>query len=316
VGLEISGKRDQERRAEIDDVGPPLEFRRAGEVQLPVADIGHEHEPETADKCRERPRIDLRRVAQGGRGDAEQEHEVADRVAKGERGGQGVRVQRREDGSKERVPDNDAAADDHDQRVDREPEGIAPGGGRALEHQEGGDDDRVVGDVGSVRHRGGGCSAAKVQPGKCPVANGVDEHRDAHHDPAEANPPVVDAQRRPKDDHRSQQVQAGLADIGNGTLCARVPEAEDEPGDHDAPAGDREGKKDSVDRDAAALSLGRLGTGGVWRPCTFCHTDEPAGWHVEGASHGRCRTSRSGPGRGGRQDPSTVPVPRECEQAP
>ena len=124
--LEVSRESDQERRAEIDDVGPALEVVCAGEVQLPVADIGHEHEPETADEGRERPGIDLRRVAQSGRRDAEQEHEVADRVAKRERGGQGVRVEGREDGSKERVPDNDAAADDHDQRVNREPEGVAP----------------------------------------------------------------------------------------------------------------------------------------------------------------------------------------------
>jgi hypothetical protein len=59
-------------------------------------------------------------VAQRRRGDAEQEHEIADRVAERERRAHRVRVQRRQDGPEERVPDHDPAADDHDQRVDRE----------------------------------------------------------------------------------------------------------------------------------------------------------------------------------------------------
>ena len=112
--LEVSRESYEERRAEVYDVGPALEAECTGEVQLPVADIGHEHEPQTADECRQGPGINLRRVSQRGRGDAEQEHEVADRVSECERGGQGVRVQGRENGSKERMPDDDAAADDHD----------------------------------------------------------------------------------------------------------------------------------------------------------------------------------------------------------
>ena len=191
------------------------------------------------------------RVAQGGRGDAEQEHEVADRVAECEGRAQGVRVQGLENGSKERVPDDDAATDDHDHRVDREPQGVAPERRCALEHEEGDDDDRVVGDVGNVGHRRGGCAAAaKVQPGPCPVAQGVDERRDAQQGPAKANPPDVGAQRGPQDDRRSQQVEGGFADVGNGTLCAGTPEADCEPGYRDSPPAGSEGQKDSIERDS------------------------------------------------------------------
>src|SRR5450759_4618703 len=175
-------------------------------------------------------------------------------VAKRKRGGQGVRVEGCENGPEERVPDDDAAADDDDQRVDREPERVAPGGRCPLKHEEGDDDDRVVGDVGNVGHRRGGCAAAKVQPGKCPVAQGVDERCDAHDGPAKANPPVVNAQRSPKDDHCSEQVQPGLADIGNGTPYARVPEAGDEPGDRDAPSACHDGDEDLIEPESAARS--------------------------------------------------------------
>ena len=65
-------------------------------------------------------------MAQGCCGDTEQEHEVADRVAERERRAQRVRVKALENGSKQRVPDDDATTDDHDKRVDREPERVAP----------------------------------------------------------------------------------------------------------------------------------------------------------------------------------------------
>jgi len=258
VRLEVARDRDEERRAEICDVGPAFEAERTREVQLPIADVGHEHEPQAADQCRERPGIDLRRVAQGGRGDAEQEHEVADRVSKGERGGQGVRVQGRENRSKQRVPDDDATADDHDHRVDREPESVAPGGRCALEHEEGDDDDRVVVDVGEVGQRRRGRAAAKVQPGKCPVAHGIDEHRDGQHRPTKANPTDVDVKRRTENDHYGQQIQGGLGDIGNGTLRARTSEAGHEPEDGEAPAAGSESQKDPIERDAAGSHL-RMG---------------------------------------------------------
>ena len=100
----------------------------------------------------------------------------------------------------ERVPDDDAAADDHDQRVDREPESVAPGGRDPLKHEEGGSHDRVVGDVSDVGHRRGGSAAtSQVEPRPRNVADGVGDHRDGEHRPPEANPLGVDAQRSPKD---------------------------------------------------------------------------------------------------------------------
>jgi hypothetical protein len=72
--------------------------------------------------------------------------------------------------------------------------------------------------------------------------------------------------RRPKDDHYCQQVQGGLADIGNGTLCARAPEAGGEPDHSDAPAADRESQKDPIEPDSAARSHVRMGWDSVRRP--------------------------------------------------
>ena len=157
-------------------------------------------------------------MAQGSRRDAEQEHEVADGVAQRQRRAHRIRVQRRENWPEERVPDDDASADDHDQRVDREPEGVAPGGRDPLEHEEGGSHDRVVGDVGEIgRRRGGRAATSQVQPRPRNVANGVGDHRDGEHRPPEANPLGVDVKRGPKDDRCGEHVQTGLADIGNGT---------------------------------------------------------------------------------------------------
>jgi hypothetical protein len=174
----------------------------------------------------------------------------------------------------------------------------------------------VVVDVGKVGQRRGGRAAAKVQPGKCPVAQRVDERCEAHDSPAKANPPGVDAHRGPKDDHCSQQVQPGLADIGNGAPCARLPEAGDEPDDRDAPAADREGKKDSVERDSAATSPLWVGTGSVRWHCPFWRTDRPAGVDDDGGDHARYRDLEAWSSTGDREDLSTVFVPQEPEQAP
>jgi hypothetical protein len=61
----------------------------------------------------------------------------------------------------------------------------------------------------------------------CPVAHGVDECRDAHHGPAKANPPNIDAQRGPQDEYGREQVQGGFADQGAGQPCIRVPDTGD-----------------------------------------------------------------------------------------
>jgi hypothetical protein len=76
----------------------------------------------------------------------------------------------------------------------------------------------------------------------------------------------VDMKRRPKDDHYCQQVQGSLADIGNGTLCARSTEAGGKPGDGDAPATDSESQKDPIERDPAVRSHVRMGWDSVRRP--------------------------------------------------
>jgi len=127
---------------------------------------------------------------------------------------------------------------------------------------------------------------------------------------------VVNAQRGPKHDHCSEQVQPGLADIGNGTPCARVPEAGNEPGDRDAPAADRESKKDSVERDSAATLPVRMGTGSVRWHCPFSRTDRAARADDDGGDHARYRDLEAWSSTGDREDLSTVFVPREPEQAP
>jgi hypothetical protein len=76
----------------------------------------------------------------------------------------------------------------------------------------------------------------------------------------------VDMKRRPKDDHCCQQVQGSLADVGNGALCARSPEAGGKPDDGDAPATGSESQKDPIERDLAAGSHIRMGWGSVRRP--------------------------------------------------
>lgn len=215
------------------------------------------------------------------------------------------------------MPDDDAATDEHDQRVDREPEGVPPAWRRALEDEQGDDDHRVVGDVRDVgQGRGGRAAGDKAHPGPCAVAHGVDECRDAHHGPAKANPPNIDAQRGPQDEYGREQVQGGFADQGAGQPCIRVPDAGDEPGDRDAPAADREGKKDSVERDSTATSPLRVGTGSVRWHCPFWRTDRPAGVDDVGGDHARYRDLEAWSSTGDREDPSTVFVPQEPEQAP
>lgn len=95
-------------------------------------------------------------------------------------------------------------------------------------------------------------------------------------------------QRGPQDDHRSQHVQDGLADIGNGTPCVRVPQARGEPGDRDAPAAGNEGQQNSIERDTAARSPVRVGARSLRWLCRFSQTDGAAGVNVESADHLRC----------------------------
>ena len=198
-------------------------------------------------------------MAKRRRGDADQEHEVADRVAEGECRDEGIRVEGLEDGSEERVPDDDPAADEHDQRVDREAQGLAPDRRRALEEEQGGDHDQVVDDVQRVgpRHRGD-AAAADVHPGPEPVGRRVHEHREADEHPREANSSNVEAQRDPKDDRGREQVQGRLADVGDDDLRERVPDAEHEPGDREAPTPDSEGQDDPIQRHAAAKAPVRM----------------------------------------------------------
>ena len=315
--LEVAREGHQQRGAEIDHVGPALEAERTREVQLPVADVGHEHEPQAADECDEGPGVDLRRVAQRGRGDAEQEHEVADWIAERESCAHRVRVQGRENGSEERVPDDDAAADDHDQGVDREPQRVAPGRGCPLEHEEGDDDDRVIGDVRDVGHRRGGrAAAAEVQPRPCQVAHGVDQHRGGQHEPAQANSADVDAPRGAKDDRDCQQVQGGLAHVGDRAPGGRVPQTGGEQGDRDGPAAGDEGDKDPIEREPAVSPPGSIGTGGArwqrppWRTGGSARAKDGDGDHV------RFRDLVAWSAAGDREDRSTVFVRRRPEQVP
>ena len=278
MGLEVPGERDQERRAEVDDVGPALEAERPGQVELAVPDVGHEHQAEAADERDEGPDVDLGRVPEGGRGDAEQEHEVADRVAEGERRAHGVRVQRRQDGPEERVPDHDPTTDHDDEGVDREPQRVAPGRRGALEHEEGGHNGRVVEDVGGVRDgRGRRAPAREVQPRPGPVAHGIDEHRDSHDDPAAADPRDLDPHPGPKDERGRQQVQSGLAEIGDHAPGAGIAKAQGEPRGGDDPAERGEGDEEPVElKTAAASEPVEHGTRGPRHPRSPRQPDGPA----------------------------------------
>ena len=79
MGLEIARKGDREARGQVDEVDPV----RLGEVeqgQLAIANVGHEHQPQTANERDERTGRDPGRAAERDRRDREEQDEVPDRV--------------------------------------------------------------------------------------------------------------------------------------------------------------------------------------------------------------------------------------------
>jgi hypothetical protein len=182
----------------------------------------------------------------------------------------------------------------------------------ALEHEDGGHDGRVVEDIGDVgQRRRRRAPARDVEPGPRPVADGVDDHRDPHDDPAQADPPDVDSQPGSEDERGREQVQGGFADVRDDPPRGVVAEARNEPADGDDPAKRREGDEEPVGAQAATVDAAtvdtataqapvRHGSRGFRRPCPVrqaspvgrpCPVRQPcwpAGGQVAGADHGRC----------------------------
>ena len=77
-----------------------------------------------------------------------------------------------------------------------------------------------------------------------------------------------------------------------------------------------ERSRSQIEPDSAATSPVRMGAGSVRRQCLLCRADEPTGGDGESADHARYRSLEEWSRTRDRECLSTVPVPREPEQAP